>query len=292
MLVGHKKQQEYLQKMLDLKKMPHALLFCGQSSIGKKAVALEFLKNIFGPTLFHHPDFVFLEAQEREIEIAQVRELIWKMSLKPFSAPFKAAIIDNAHLMNPEAQNCFLKTLEEPKGDTLLILISEYPERLLPTIRSRVQKIKFFPVERDEIITYLKDKKVEEKEVNLLAEIARGRVGVAEDLQVNPEKLVDFKKRLKEIALLADSDLGKRFLYAKELAQEEDMAQTLGIWLDFFRNLMLASLGLKKKWIALSKEMTLEKIKVILKNIQTTISLTSTSNVNKRLALENLLLEL
>lgn len=302
MILGHKKQWEYLQKMKESQKMPHALLFCGEAQLGKKTLAIEFLKQSFGWDLFSHPDFIFLEplqaastkvpASQGEIQISQIRNLNWKLSLKPFSAPFKAAIIDKAHLMNQEAQNCFLKTLEEPKGDTFIILISEHPNLLLPTIISRVQKIKFFPVEKKEIEKYLSSRNVPEKEINLLSELAQGRPGAAIDFLLNPEKLADFKKRIKEVTILLESDLGKRLQYAKDLSQKEDMADVLNIWLDLFRNILMAGLGLQKKWVILRKEYSLEKIKTILKNIQTTIFLTSTTNVSKKLALELLLIEL
>ena len=292
MIIGHKKQLGYLQKMVKTQKIPHALLFCGPAKVGKKTVAIEFLKNFFSEDLFSHPDFIYLEPLESEIQIAQIRDLNWKLALKPFSAPQKAVILDQAHLMNQEAQNCFLKTLEEPRGDTFLILVTEYPDRLLPTIRSRVQTIKFFPVEKKEIKSYLQGIKLAEKEMNLLSELSRGRPGIALDFLSKPERLADYKKRIREITGISGADLGRRLQYAKDLSQEDDVPEVLNIWLDFFRNVMLSRLGLQKKWVLLKREHPLEKIKVILKNIQTTIFLITTTNVNKKLALELLLIEM
>src|SRR4030042_6393921 len=292
MIVGHKKQWEYLQRAERSGKMPHALLFCGQEHLGKRTLAVDFLKKIFGENIFLHPDFIFLEPIENEIQISQIRELNWKLSLRSFSALRKAVIIDRAHLMNKEAQNCFLKTLEEPKGETLLIFVTEYPELLLPTIRSRVQKIIFFPVGKKELENYLKGRGLPEKEVAVLSELSQGRPGVAMNFLNDPQKFADFKREVKEIVSIACSDLGRRFEYAKELAQKEDITPTLHIWQSLFRNIMLSGLGLQKKWAILKKEYSLEKMKIILKNIHTTIFLTSTTNVNKRLALELFLIEL
>ncbi|PIV68380.1 MAG: hypothetical protein COS07_04185, partial [Candidatus Aenigmarchaeota archaeon CG01_land_8_20_14_3_00_37_9] len=153
-------------------RISHAYLFCGQEKLGKKTIALEWISSLFGQDLQNaqHPDLIFLEPTDppsvkdskekptgkKEIRISQIRELIWKLSLKPYSAPYKAVIIDQAHLMNQDAQTSLLKTLEEPKGKTFLILITEMPESLFPTIRSRVENIKFYPVKKEEIKNYLK----------------------------------------------------------------------------------------------------------------------------------------
>ncbi|MFH1401603.1 MAG: hypothetical protein ABIG40_01430 [Parcubacteria group bacterium] len=292
MLIGHQKQWRNLQSMVKLNKIPHAMLFCGEEKLGKKTAAFEFLKLFFGENTLKHPDVVFVEPSENEIQISQIRNLNWKLSLKSFSGFLKAAVIDRAHLMNQEAQNCFLKTLEEPKGNTVIILISEYPGQILPTIRSRAQKIKFFPVPKTEIENYLKAKKVQEKEIKIISELAMGRPGAAIDFLLNPQKLSDFKTKIKEFSAILDSDLGKRFLYAKNLSQEESQKETLDIWLNCFRNILLSKLNLQKKWIVPKKEYSFLQLKSILKNIQTAIFLTRTTNVNQRLVLEILLTDM
>ena len=292
MIIGHQKQWRNLQSMAGSNKIPHAMLFCGEEHLGKKTTAFEFLKLFFGENILKHPDFVFIEPIENEIHISQIRDLNWKLSLKPFSGSCKAAVIDRAHLMNQEAQSCFLKTLEEPKGNTVIILVSEYPGLILPTIRSRVQKIKFFPVAKMEMENYLKTKKIQENEAKLLSNIAMGRPGMAIDFLLDPQKLADFKTKIKEFSAVLNSDLSKRFLYAKNLSQEDDQKEILNIWLNYFRNILLSKLDLQKKWVVLKKEYTFYQLKSILKNIQTAIFLVSTTNINQRLALEILLTDM
>ena len=153
MLVAHQNQWNFLVKSAELGRLPHALLFSGQEHLGKKKLAIEFAKFLIGQPVEKgtHPDFILVEPEGREIQIAQIRNLIGKLCFKPYLADFKFAVIDNAHLMTKEAQSCFLKFLEEPKGKTILILITEFPELLLPTILSRLQRVKFFPVKSAEI---------------------------------------------------------------------------------------------------------------------------------------------
>ena len=144
-----------------------------------------------------NPDLILIEPEEKEIKISQIRELIWKLSLKPYAAPLKVAIIDKSHLMNQEAQNCFLKTLEEPKENTYLVLITEHPDSLLSTILSRCQSIKFYPVSQKEIENYLKKEKINEGKIQEILKISMGRPGRAIDFISSSEKLEEWQKNIK-----------------------------------------------------------------------------------------------
>ena len=161
MLVGHKIQREFLKKSFEISRVSHAYLFSGVDGLGKKAVALEFIRmiNNQGKDLpKSQPDLIVIEPQQGAIQISQIREMQKALSLRPFSAPFKAAIIDEAEKMTAQAQNCLLKTLEEPKGQAVLILISSKPEMLLETVRSRTQSLKFYPVSSEEMRAFLESK--------------------------------------------------------------------------------------------------------------------------------------
>lgn len=260
MAVTNQKQWQYLKRLAEADKLPHALLVSGVSSA-------EFFSRIFGENITNrtHPDFFIVEPikvaealpnlplrQEvaetssnlspssasfrtaKEIKIPQIRECIWRLSLKPSIAPFKVAVIDQAHLMNSEAQAALLKTLEEPKGKTLLILITDYPDALFPTIISRTQRIRFH-----QINAYQKSKE---------------KIG-------------------QEITKLTKSDLVTRFQYAEKIAKSQELKEILTAWLDYLRQ-------------------DLVKNKKILQRIQTTYYLISKTNINPRLALETLMLEL
>lgn len=232
-----------MEKMAELGRIPHALLFYGPDSESKKALALEFVQLINGKDSVNgaHPDLAIIgPGDEQEIKIAQIRDLHLKLSLRSYSAPFKAAIIEQAHYMNEEAQSAFLKLLEEPKGQTIFILLTEYPEILLPTILSRVEKLRFFSNKKESM----------------------------------PEE------EAKKLQSIIKSDLAKRFQYAKELAEDpQNLKKTLELWLAYFREAMLSDLSQTK---------TIE----ILKLLQTTHRLLSTTNVNARLALDIIMLEL
>ena len=153
-----------LKSTLEKKRLPHALLFQGPEGSGQRSVAAELAKAVFCEnknglescdTCYHcrqvdknsHPDYFVLELSKdsRELKVEEIRDLISRANFKPFSAQAKVFVIDPADRMNPIAQNAFLKTLEEPLGRTVFILISQNPQQLLPTIRSRVQTLHFVP---------------------------------------------------------------------------------------------------------------------------------------------------
>lgn len=234
------KQWDFLSKSFELGKLPHALLFFGQEKIGKKDFALKFINSVLKENP-GHPDFIFLDSQ-KEIQIAEIRNLIEKLSFKPYSSPQKFALINNVHLMGKEAQNCFLKFLEEPTDKTHIILITQYPDILLPTILSRVQKIRFYPS---------KGFKIEQDE-----------------------------KIISELLRISKSDLADRFKFAKDLS-ESDPSQVLDSWLRYFREELISENYSSKN-----------KTSAIIKEIQKTKLLLSTTNANSRLALEILLMKI
>jgi DNA polymerase-3 subunit delta' len=282
-IIGHKKQQEFLKKMVESENVPHALLFTGNEKLGKKKIAFNLISSIFKENIFQHPDFNLVIPKEKQIQINQIRDVNWKLSLKPVKAPLLSIIIDHAHLMTKQAQNCFLKTLEEPKSRALLVLISEYPRHLLPTIISRCQIVKFYPVEKKEINNYLKTQKFKQEQIDEISQICLGRPGVAIDFSQNLKKLEERQKKVKELVEIVKLPLSLRFKYAKELSERnDDLKETLFVWLSHFR----------RNLISCPDNSLISKTKRILNHIQRTIFLLSTTNVNKRLALEVLMLEL
>lgn len=282
MLVGHQKIWRFLKKSVEINQLPHALLFSGQEKLGKKTLALELIKLINQEEKLERSlDFLLIEPQDKEIQISQIRDLSWRLSLKPYSAPFKTAVLDQAHLMNQEAQSGLLKTLEEPKGKTLLVLVSEYPEMLLPTILSRLEQIKFYPVEEQEIRDYLKGR----ADIEDILKFSLGRPGMVIDFINNPQVLEFQRVKVRELKDMLQSDLASRFQYIKDLPKEpEGIREILDIWLGYFRELMLSE--------AKKGNYSLARLNNILKKLERTRFLISNTNINSKLALEALVLEL
>lgn len=152
-----------MQSRIAASRMAHGLLLTGPAGVGKRDFADAFARSVLcrKPSADHHacghcdacllinagthPDFLTLSPPEdkTQILIDQVRELCRSLVLKSHAGGYKIAILVPADQMNSAAANSLLKTLEEPTGNTLLILITERPARLSATIRSRCQQLRF-----------------------------------------------------------------------------------------------------------------------------------------------------
>ncbi len=307
-LAGHKSEKNLLLKLLHSKTIPHAMLFSGPDKVGKKTVALEFIKSLNCINIDwccnecyacrsinadSYPDFIMIKPLEgsREIKIDQLRDLNERFSLTSFGGGYKAVIVDDAHLMNQHAQNSFLKLLEEPKGKTVIILISHRPEMLLPTIRSRVQELKFSILPKKDIEEYLKEMYIDNAFAQEIATISSGQIGKAIDYARDKEKKDWFDRVLKDILMLTRENMGKRFAYSKEHSENyEEMLEMFEIWERFFRKEMLIKM-IKPENSNLANY-SFDKIKRIVKKISQSKNLIENTNSSKKLVFDGLMMEL
>lgn len=166
-LPWHAEHWARLQARRQRDALPHALLLCGASGLGKRAFAQRFVQGLLcsepvdGDACGHcrscllvaagtHPDVVSMSfglrkdgVQRSEIVVDQIRELSARLAMSSQFGGWQVATIDPADAMNPAAANALLKTLEEPSAQTMLILLADAPWRLPQTIRSRCQRIEF-----------------------------------------------------------------------------------------------------------------------------------------------------
>ncbi len=295
-LLGHGKQKEILKKIAESNNLPHSMLFVGPEGVGKKKAAVEFVKtlnckkgNACGdcPTCKeiekgNFSDFFLIE-EDDEITIDKVRELQKRFSLTGRRDGCKGAIIDKAHLLNPQAQASLLKTLEEPKGRGVIILVSEHPKMLLDTILSRVWELKFSPVDKELIIEDLQKRGASKKEADDLASLSSSRPGLA--IKLFEED--DFRKRWKEkeedLQKLQSLPLSKRFDYVKKMSEDSVQArETLKIWISALRKEMISSKDRKR----------VSDIRINLEEMEEILLITSKTNVNLKLALEKIIINI
>lgn len=199
-VLGHQQNKEFLQKLLKPGSRPHALLFYGMGGIGKKMLALHFAKTFLCKSAgkkpcgicescrlmdiennsFAHPDFYLLTAEEagKDIKIEPVKEMAKQAAFAPVLSEHKVCIIDDAGQMTAEAANSLLKLLEEPPPGWLFILITQQAERLLPTVLSRVVRLRFDAPDSSAVQQILKAKVITQN-TQVLAALAGGSPGRA-----------------------------------------------------------------------------------------------------------------
>lgn len=213
-ILGNEKNKKILEKAINLKKMSHSYIFWGTEGIGKKLIAKEFAKQIL--CLEHNksdcecksciefntennPDFQLINSENDKIKIEQIREMQRKIAEKPIISHHKVYIIDNADKMTPEAQNCLLKTLEEPPEYIVIILICSNENNLLSTIKSRCTRLYFDKIENSEILDYI-NKNESNKNISLnIIEFAQGSIGKALKLSENIETYETIEKIIEQM---------------------------------------------------------------------------------------------
>lgn len=189
-IVGQERAVDLLKKSMDNANISHAYLFSGPAGVGKMQVALAFAHSLIylqdkqAGVYFRenmHPDLFIIEKLENRSLLSKeqiTQELEPWLALKPYRAQRRVAIIRDAHLMSLEAANALLKTLEEPPGYALIILISD-DDNLLETIVSRCQIVRFFPLAEKGIADYLLKQGFDEEKASWAAQLGQGSVSKA-----------------------------------------------------------------------------------------------------------------
>lgn len=194
-IVGNKEAKDYLLKCAGQNRVSQSYLFLGTDGIGKKMIAKEFAKKILCLEAEkkddclckscqcleggNHPDYVLINEDGETIKIDQVREITKKAMEQPIVSDKKVYIINDSDKMTLEAQNCLLKTLEEPPEFLIILLISSNENAILNTIQSRCMTIHFKPISNDELKKYAMDKlEVTQMTENLLKSF-NGSIGKA-----------------------------------------------------------------------------------------------------------------
>lgn len=317
-IIGHEKAIESLKRSIKNNAISHSYLFEGEEGVGKKMVAYAFSKTLLckekgeepcnrciSCSKFDsgsHPDFFPIEPEKGMIRRGEVDGLIKEMATAPFESERKVFIIDDSDLMNMEGKNAILKTLEEPPHYVNIILISSNPNNLLPTILSRVQSVKFYPVKPKEIVELLMDKyNVNEARAQFIAEFTKGAIGKSISL-VEEEEFFNIRDEIiKIISSLASGDKTRAFSAMSFFNENKDtIDDILDIIIYWFRDILIyeeigeSQLIINKdKLEKLSSQayMNFGKINDIIGRVEET-KRNIKRNINYQLAIETMLLNI
>lgn len=307
---GQERAVDILKSSIDQERVAHAYLFLGPDGTGKQKAALEFPKFLncqnrgddscgSCPSCIKiakeaHPDiFVVRKGDDKaKLSIKKIRLLQQRLSLKPFEAKYKVAVIVDAQEMTEEASNSLLKMLEEPSPDTVFVLIASNQKKLADTIISRCQIVRFRPLTRKEVDRILIDDfSMEEGEAKFLSAVSNANVEKAlslkeEDAIAWKNDIIDKFSRSKNFLGGADSGILRD--------KRERQLEAMDILLGFYRDLLVFKITDERGLVInidridritdMAGRLKIDKIQASIKEIDKTRRLLE-ANVNSRLAL-------
>ena len=204
-LIGNEKIKQNLTKILENNTVSHSYMFIGTKGIGKKIFAKEFAKGILCTSNkqktcencksciefvnSNNPDYyeIGLVDGENSIKIDTIRQMQKRVQELPIVSDRKVYIIDDSEYMTKDAQNCLLKTLEEPPRFVTIILIVSNENMILNTIKSRCLKIYFNDLSDEELKKYINENlEITEVSDNML-KACKGSASKAKQIYSNKE---------------------------------------------------------------------------------------------------------
>lgn len=255
-IFGHDKEIEILRKALLRGRLAHSFIFIGPEGVGKRTTALALAKalnclKIDGDFCggcsvcrqidsLSHPNVMMVEPVDGIVGIDTVRGLQDRLYYKA-SGGKKVGIIDGAEMMNREASNALLKTLEEPPSDSVIILITCEGSFLLPTVLSRCQRVNFRPLGKEVIARVIMERLgVTEERAGLLSTFSGGSLGRALRMEGILDGRSGLIERLEGLSLDGVEDL---FKLAEEVSKGENGMEALEFLKIWYRDLLVYKEG-------------------------------------------------
>ncbi|HEX9014135.1 MAG TPA: DNA polymerase III subunit delta' [Anaerolineaceae bacterium] len=275
-MLGHAWAIDQLKEQIVQDRLRHAYLFTGPPGVGRRSLALRFAQaiNCQNPpapgmycgkcrscTLlesFQHPDLSIVQSDQEgtDLKIDKIRELQRRLSLSPYEARYRVALLLRFQEANDNAQNALLKTLEEAPEKVILLLTADTAESLLPTIVSRCEVLRLRPLPLETVQASLRARGIPAERAELAAHISGGRPGYAIRLSQDGSEMLDQRQEwLEALWDQMHSSRVKRFQIAAALtaskggsredrdAVREKLRGALLTWLPFWRDVMLRCAG-------------------------------------------------
>lgn len=304
-------------------RLAHACLFDGPESVGKRSAALGLALALCCPEApgsgcgicdtcrrigsGQHPDARIYEPASQQYIVDQSREIVALASTRPHEARARVIILDRADCLNASSANCLLKTLEEPFAGNYLVLVTSAPDRLLATIRSRTQRIRFVGLRAAALVEIALRGGATQAQAETAVALAGGQVArllqaLGSEAEENLWTLVSNFRRA-----AAAKDVGAIFDAASAFSDKEsrqDLPEALALLARLYRDALVTAAGGGELALVRDRATELESLanhartgyaltalrRALREVVQTSVALSS--NVNPVTALEKMLMDL
>ncbi len=262
-IIGHEDIVKHFKSSIELGKVSHAYILNGEKGSGKKTLAAVVAKSLqceagepdpcgtckscLQAESGNQPDIIWVNHEKPNvISVDEIRtQILNDISLMPYSSRYKIYIVPDAQLMNQQAQNAILKTLEEPPEYAIIMLLTNNIDKFLPTIISRCIVLNFRPVEPLHMMDYLMAQiGVDKEKARFCTDFAQGNLGKAVRLAISPEYNEIKEDSLRLLRRIQDMDMEDIIQAVRNMGKYKlDITDYIDIMTMWFRDILMVKIA-------------------------------------------------
>ena len=262
-IIGHEDIVKHFKSSIELGKVSHAYILNGEKGSGKKTLAAVVAKSLqceagepdpcgtckscLQAESGNQPDIIWVNHEKPNvISVDEIRtQILNDISLKPYSSRYKIYIVPDAQLMNQQAQNAILKTLEEPPEYAIIMLLTNNIDKFLPTIISRCIVLNFRPVEPLHMMDYLMAQiGVDKEKARFCTDFAQGNLGKAVRLAISPDYNEIKEDSLRLLRRIQDMDMEDIIQAVRNMGKYKlDITDYIDIMTMWFRDILMVKIA-------------------------------------------------
>ena len=318
-IIGHEDIVKHFKSSIELSKVSHAYILNGEKGVGKKTLASVVAKSLqcesgeadpcgkckscLQAETGNQADIIWIKHEKPNvISVDEIRtQLVNDIDLKPYSSRYKIYIVPDSQMMNQQAQNALLKTLEEPPEYAIIMLLTNNVDKFLPTILSRCIVLNFKPVEPLHMMEYLVSNiGVDQEKARFCTDFAQGNLGKAVRLAISPDYNEIREDSVRLLRRISDMEMDEIIQAVKNMGKYKlDIADYIDIMTMWFRDILMVKISnspnkiiFKHEFSTMKKQasrMSYEGIEKILEAMDK-LKVRLEANVNFDIAMELMLL--
>lgn len=262
-IIGHEDIVKHFKSSIELGKISHAYILNGEKGSGKKTLAAVVAKSLqcesgeadpcgtckscLQAESGNQPDIIWVTHEKPNvISVDEIRtQILNDIELKPYSSRYKIYIVPDAQLMNTQAQNAILKTLEEPPEYAIIMLLTNNVDKFLPTIISRCIVLNFRPVEPLHMVDYLVNQLgIDREKARFCTDFAQGNLGKAVRLAISPDYNEIKEDSLRLLRRIQDMDMDEIIQAVRDMGKYKlDITDYIDIMTMWFRDLLMVKIS-------------------------------------------------
>ena len=278
-IIGHEDIVKHFKSSMELGKISHAYILNGEKGSGKKTVATVVAKTLLCETGLpdpcgkcksclqvdsgNQPDLIWVNHEKPNvISVDEIRtQIINDIDLKPYSSKYKIYIVPDSQLMNPQAQNALLKTLEEPPEYAVIMLLTNNVDTFLPTILSRCIVLNFKPVDPLQVMEYLVNQMgVDQAKARFCTDFAQGNLGKAARLALSPDYNEIKEDSVRLLRRIQDMEIDEIIEAVRNIGKYKlDITDYIDIMTMWFRDILMVKISNSPNKIIFKDEFSIMK---------------------------------